>query len=361
MKRLPRIAIVGGGPAGLIAAIILNNHGLPVTVFEQEQSREQRTQGGSLDLHEDGGQIALQNAGLLDAFRAIARHEDQESRNVDPWSGGPMEAFHPEEEIDRPEIDRGDLRDLLLSALPESIVQWDHRLKLIAPIDGERWRLLFDGGGEAIADIVIGADGAWSRVRQALTPIEPEYSGVTFIEGWLNQPSAAQADLVGHGTMFSFAGTEALFAQRNGMGRICIYAAIQRTREWIRAEADRQTLRKLVLSTFEGWAPPLKDLLPQCSEFVERPIFQLPLGFEWQPQNGVYLVGDAAHLMPPVGVGVNLAMLDASDLAKAIADGQDWQIAARDAQDEICRRAREIMQQAIPGFRQWFSGTPADN
>ena len=88
---------------------------------------------------------------------------------------------------------------------------------------------------------------------------------------------------------------------------------------------------------------------------MERPIYQLPLGFEWPLQQGLYLVGDAAHLMPPVGVGVNLAMLDASDLAMAIANADDWQMAARDMQIEIRRRASEIMSQAIPGFQQWFS------
>lgn len=355
MKTPPRIAIIGGGPSGLIAAIILNNHGLPVHVFEQERSREHRTQGGSLDLHGDGGQIALRHAGLLDAFRAIARHEDQESRNIDPWSGARMERFHQDDDTDRPEIDRGELRDLLLNALPPSIVNWNRRLTHVEGTDDGCWRLLFDDGSDDVADIVIGADGAWSRVRHALTSVVPEYSGVTFLEGWLDSPSTAQADLIGHGTMFSFGGPEAIFAQRNGLGRICVYAAIQQSRECIRAEAERQSLRGLLLSRFEGWAPQLRDLLDGCNGFVERPIYQLPLGFEWQHQKGLYLVGDAAHLMPPVGVGVNLAMLDASDLAIATANAEDWQTAAQDTQIEICRRASEIMQQAIPGFQQWFS------
>ncbi len=356
MKILPRIAIVGGGPAGLIAAIVLNNHGLPVRVFEQERSREQRTQGGSLDLHDDGGQIALRHAGLLDAFRAIARHEDQESRNIDPWSGTQLEGQpRDDENTDRPEIDRGELRDLLLNALPASAVSWSHRLAHIVGTHDERWRLIFDDGSDEVADIVIGADGAWSRVRRALTPISPEYSGVTFMEGWLDPPSIAQAAFVGHGTMFSFGGPESIFAQRNGMGRICIYAAIQRSREWIKTEAQRRDLREVVLHVFNGWAPQLRDLLDGCWGFVERPIYQLPLGFEWQHQKGLYLVGDAAHLMPPVGVGVNLAMLDASDLAISIIDGEDWQVAARNTQNEICRRGDGIMQQAIPGFQQWFS------
>lgn len=155
--------------------------------------------------------------------------------------------------------------------------------------------------------------------------------------------------------MFSFGGPEAIFAQRNGLGRICVYAAIRRSLEWIKAEVERQSLRTLVLSAFAGWGPQLRDLFVGCNAFVERPIHQLSLDFEWRHQNGLYLVGDAAHLMPPVGVGVNLAMLDASDLAMAIANADDWQTAARNAQVHICNRASEIMRQAIPGFQQWFS------
>jgi len=354
MKILPRIAIIGGGPSGLIAAIILNKRGFPVHVFEQERSREHRAQGGSLDLHDDGGQIALQRAGLLDAFRAIARHEDQENRNIDPWSGAPMEWLHEDGNADRPEIDRGELRNLLLGALPTSVVKWDCRLTQVDGTDDGSWRLLFEDGGEAITDIVIGADGAWSQVRRALSVIVPEYSGVTFMEGWIQEPSAIQADIVGHGTMFSFGGEEAVFAQRNGLGRICVYAAIKRSRDWISVEVERQNMRDLVLSTFDGWAPQLRDLLKACEAFVERPIYQLPLGFEWQHQKGLYLVGDAAHLMPPVGVGVNLAMLDASDLAIAIAETENWEQAAQDTQIDICRRASDTMQQAIPGFQEWF-------
>ncbi|MAY62715.1 MAG: monooxygenase [Rhizobiales bacterium] len=358
MKIRPHIAIIGGGPSGLIAAIILHKHGFPVHVFEQERSRDHRAQGGSLDLHTDGGQTALQHAGVLDEFRAIARHEDQETRNVDPWSGAPLKPFHEEGDTDRPEIDRGELRNLLLGALPESAVKWNRRLTQVDGTEDGRWRLLFEEGADAVADIVIGADGAWSQVRSALSPSVPEYSGVTFLEGWIHEPSTAQAGFVGHGTMFSFGEPEAVFAQRNGHGRICVYAAIKRSRDWISLKAERQSMRDLVLSMFDGWAPQLRDLLNGCEEYVERPIYQLPLGFEWQPQKGLYLVGDAAHLMPPVGVGVNLAMLDASDLAMAIAETENWERAAQNAQIDICRRAAEIMQQAIPGFQQWFQPGP---
>ena len=125
----PKIAIVGGGPAGLTAAVILHRGGHRVCVYEGELSTAHRAQGGTLDLHEDKGQIALKRAGLLDAFRAIARHEDQDERDVDPISGRAIAGTsRPDEHLDRPEIDRGVLRNLLLDALPADVVRWGSRL-----------------------------------------------------------------------------------------------------------------------------------------------------------------------------------------------------------------------------------------
>ena len=66
MQHPPRIAVIGAGPAGLTAALILHRGGHPVSVYEGEASGQQRTQGGTLDLHDDSGQVALQRAGLLE-------------------------------------------------------------------------------------------------------------------------------------------------------------------------------------------------------------------------------------------------------------------------------------------------------
>ena len=150
-------------------------------VYEGEASGQQRTQGGTLDLHDDSGQVALQRAGLLEAFRAVARHEGQEARTGDPWSGViTTGGFGPEGSKDKPEIDRGDLRQLLMDALPADAVQWGHRLTELVPAQAGGHRLRFANGVEHEADIVIGADGAWSKVRAALSACQPLPTGITF-------------------------------------------------------------------------------------------------------------------------------------------------------------------------------------
>lgn len=358
MQKHPQIAIIGGGPAGLTAAVILHRHGLAVRVYESDGARTSRTQGGTLDLHEDKGQIALRHAGLLDQFRAIARHDDQESRNVDPFSGAVQKDVpRADDALDRPEIDRGVLRDLLLSALPDEALAWNHRLKSVGTSQDRRHVLTFADGQEIGADIAIGADGAWSRVRAALSPAQPFYTGVTFLEGWIAHPTQVQSDVVGRGTLFSFGGPEAIFAQRNGQGRICIYAAVKRSQDGLKEQLAVTPAPRLVRDIYSAWAPDLVDLLQACDAFVERPIFSLKPDFDWMPRQGLTLIGDAAHLMPPVGLGVNLAMLDAADLALALTQTADWQAAIRQAEARIMDRARQAMREAIPGFADWFGGT----
>lgn len=280
-----------------------------------------------MDLHQDSGQEALRRVGLLEAFRAIARHEDQEERLVDPLTGHITSGrMGPEGEMDKSEIDRGELRKLLNDAFPAGTVLWNHRLAYLKPEAKGMHTLVFTNGKRAEADIVIGAEGAWSKVRSCLSAVEPVYTGITFCEGWIEQPSPEIAGLVGHGTLFCFGGEEAIFAQRNGRGRICVYAALKRSITWFDARVERQDLKTLVTGSYETWAPNLRQLLSSCDDFVRRPIYSLPKDFKWTPYKGVTLIGDAAHLMPPVGVGVNLAMLDASDVAEALCSMPDWRV-----------------------------------
>lgn len=118
-----RVAIVGAGPASLTLAHLLLKRGFRVAVYERDSSWDARSQGGSLDLRADGGQRAMDAAGLLDAFRAESREDAKAFRMLDSTGQDmPNEGDDTHEDAD-PEIDRGDLRNLLLDALPADVLQ----------------------------------------------------------------------------------------------------------------------------------------------------------------------------------------------------------------------------------------------
>ncbi|MFI5801229.1 FAD-dependent oxidoreductase [Streptomyces sp. NPDC051561] len=323
----PRIALIGAGPGGLTCARILQRHGIAATLYDHESGPDARNQGGTLDLHEDNGQIALREAGLLDDFFRLSRPEGQEMRQMDP--AGTLLFHHTPEEGERfkPEIDRGALRDLLLQSLEPGTVRWSHTLRSVeGPATGPR-QLHFADGTAVEADLVIGADGAWSKVRSALSDAVPQYSGVSFLEAWLHDVENKHpeiAGLVGQGGAAAADGDRGLFAQRNSGDHIRVYIIQRVAIDWITAAGlthqDTEGIRALLLDRFRDWSPSLRRLLTDNDgRYVDRPIHALPVPHAWEHNPTVTLLGDAAHLMPPLGVGVNLAMLDACELALAIA------------------------------------------
>jgi 2-polyprenyl-6-methoxyphenol hydroxylase-like FAD-dependent oxidoreductase len=303
-----RIAIVGAGPAGLTAARILQMNGCAVHVFEADASTRARDQGGTLDLHEDTGQVALQRAGLTEAFRAQARFDDQESRLIDTATAESLfEDIPAPGQDNRPEVDRKALRDLLLASLDPETVRWGSKLQeVITETDGRHRLRCADRISEPY-DLVIGADGAWSKVRAALSPVTPVYTGVTFVELWIDDVDRLHPDIarvVGHGIMFALEPGKGVIAQRNGHGQVRVYAAFHAPAGWGAANGRDPVAPRLphqhVASLVAGWSPRLRALIDRASDIAFlRPIVALPSAFRWTYWPGLTLVGDAALALRP--------------------------------------------------------------
>ncbi|MGW3429443.1 FAD-dependent oxidoreductase [Streptomyces melanosporofaciens] len=373
MSGAPRIAIVGGGLGGLTLARVLHVHGIASTVYELDASATARDQGGSLDMDPESGRRALLHAGLLEEFRPLSRPEDGELRLLgkdaavglripapEPGEGDEGEGDEGEA---RPEVDRRALRDLLLGSLPEGTVRWGHKVRAVALGVAGRPALTLSDGRTVEADLLVGADGAWSRVRPLVSDADPVYSGISFVDCLLHDADArhpAVAELVGRGTMFALADEKGLIAQRNGGDRIRVYAALKAPEEWSRSglidPADPAAARKRLLDLFPDWDEGLRALISDSDgPLVPRPIHALPIGHRWDRTPGVTLLGDAAHLMSPfAGAGANLAMLDGAELALALTTHNDLETALNAYETPMFARAEEAAAQSADNLTGFF-------
>lgn len=222
----PRIAIVGAGLGGLTLARMLHVKGLDASVFERDVSASERPYGGTLDMHADTGLFAIEQAGLLDAFGEVARYEDQGLRLFDKDAN----LLFEDSNGNRPEIDRGQLRELLRKSLPDGVVQWDHAVDAVQACEAGGAEIVFRNDTRQSFDLVVGADGAWSRVREVLSPARPAYTGLTFFEVEIKDVEARHpgiAELVSHGLLIASADRRTIFAQRNATGHVRVYVALR--------------------------------------------------------------------------------------------------------------------------------------
>lgn len=381
----PRIAIAGGGPAALTLGALLHNGSIPFTIFElrpRPTSTDLELPSGMLDLHEESGLAAIRACGLYDAFLPLTG-DCEESMIIADQDGtvlhrdvGGLEA--------RPEIPRNGITRLMLSVVPEEAVQWDTKilgvhqqengnvtLDLVNGCNGENRSETFD--------LVVGADGAWSRVRPFLSSEVPQDTGMrwtAFVIRDISTRFPNLAKMVGRGSYMALGGCHVCCSQRGAgdsamvmlfvnMKRGAASAGLEALAQMKNGEiTDVEALREVLLGdggVYSGFGNNIKELIRvglaeaettirtgQGNKPEMRSLAMLPVGHRWAHKARATLIGDAGHLMMPVGEGVNLAMWDALDLATAL--GQAWEAARKESGNVDRHVFHEVLAPLMKGF-----------
>ncbi len=372
-----QIAIIGAGPGGLTLARLLQMHGAKVKVFERDINQFARVQGATLNLNEGSGLSALRAAGLMEAFEHAYRPGAEKMLFVDAQAAVIIDELGAESN-DRPEIDRGPLRNLLLASLAENTVVWDARFSSLQRTD-ESVEISFENGAQFTADLLIAADGANSKIRSYITPLAPEYSGVTVLEGNVADVANTIPDLyelLDGGKVCVLDDEKTLFIVLKGDGSVAFYTGHKADQQWSTQcgidFSDRAQVLTWFKQEFKGWSNIWAELFRHASlPFMPRPQFCAPLDQSWPSLPNLTMLGDAAHVMPPyAGEGVNMAMQDALVLATQLLnpDMPDMHTAIAAYELEMRTRnaetAAETMQftrvfhsyDAVPFFRDFFTG-----
>ena len=287
-----------------------------------------------------------------------------------------------EDSGDRPEIDREDLRNILLDSLLPGTIKWGKKLNRVEPDPKAKDKhiLFFDDVTvEMGVDLVVGADGAWSKVRPLLTDEKPYYSGISAIELWsldVEKKNPWLSEYVGKGNCFMFDEGRALLSQRNGNGSVRAYASVRKPETWVEDcgidWTDHAAARQAIVTNhFNDCGEDIKKIILESDdELIPRKLYMLPVGIKWDSKPGVTLIGDSAHLMTPfAGVGVNVAMADALELAralisqkdsivaKAFSDSHNIATAIKEYEASMFPRAKENAEKTYRGLVGHFSGS----
>ena len=327
-----KVAIIGAGPVGLTMARLLQLKGLNVTVYERDKNPAARIWGGTLDLHENSGQKALDKAGLLEGYFAKAKPI---GRNIVDTQARLIFTVSPH--YKSPEINRNDLRNLMLNSITSDTVIWDSKFTSIEVQNGQ-WLLRFENGRHATADFVIGANGGMSKARHYATDTVVEDTGTFIIQGEVYRPETkcnAFYELCGDNILMTAGEGRTLVANPDNNGALTYNVTFKKPKEWDNGNGlefkDAASVTAFLINMFPHWDECYHQLFRATSFFVGLPSRRLPLDSPWKSDRPlpITLIGDAAHVMPPfAGRGVNMGLMDAFILSENLTCGKFDTVAA---------------------------------
>ncbi|HEY3559950.1 MAG TPA: NAD(P)/FAD-dependent oxidoreductase [Kribbella sp.] len=327
-----KVAIVGAGLTGSLLACFLARRGLSVTLYERRPDPRvaQAERGRSINLAiSERGLDALRRIGLVDEVMADAL--PMKGRMIHPVSGSlDFQAYSASGERAINSISRGALNNALLSAASAAdgvSVEFEHRL---VELDSAAGQLVFatpSGKVSVSADVVLGADGAGSAVREQLLAEGIVAEDVDFLDyGYkeLSIPARSGDFALDPGALHIWPrGTSMMIALPNPDKSFTC------TLFWPSGALDALTTAAGIEEHFREH---YRDLLPLAPDLVDD-YLNNPVGvlgtvhtLPWQAHGRTALLGDAAHaIVPFYGQGANCAFEDVVELDRCLDDtGGSW-------------------------------------
>lgn len=388
----PHISIAGAGLGGLCLAQGLKRRGIDFAVYERDDTFASRSQGYRIRI-DSNGQGALEQclpADLYALFRACSI-VSQRARFVShdllaaPAIGPEQWQSHASPGTDRAASDdlcvhRQTLREILLSGIEER-VHFGKPIQRFEVLDGGSVRIEFANGDSRVSDLLVGADGVHSGVRDQLVPdARPLMSGDVCIYG----KTPATFDLRRQIDAKLLDGTSVIFADGFAvivdpmlcaeplpdiamrLARTCrvepvedyVYWAFIGSPERLGVDfgtlPNEQQLPALIESLVQAWHPGLRRLLSAANDLTATivPVRNAPTPIASWPPGPVTLLGDAIHTMSPAaGVGANTALQDAASLADALVQATSASEAISAFETTMRKRASHAICASIAGTR----------
>ena len=321
-----RIAVVGGGIGGTAAALFLHHAGLDVTIYEQ--ASELVELGAGIVVAPNMVRL-LHRLGVADELAACAVRLEA-AWEFRRWSDGRVLFVQPMgKECERLYgahcyvAHRADLLALLQRALPRHLLRLDHRCVAVEQTEHDATLTFTSRSGEtttATADIVVGADGIHSAVRQAIASnVVARFSGLCAFRCLV--PAAMAPELARRPVQTLWLGPGRHFVHYPiSSGRLINIVAIVPAGDW-RTEswtADGEIAD--LLAEFAGWDARVGQLITSATSTKRWAVYDRDPLAQWT-RGRVTLLGDAAHpMLPFFAQGAAQALEDAAVLAGCLRD-----------------------------------------
>jgi 6-hydroxynicotinate 3-monooxygenase len=355
MDRKTRIAVVGAGLGGMTVAGFLQRAGFPVTVYEQAPSFSRigagiiLTSNATKVLRRLGVEQMLVDTGIkADCY--ISRAWDTGKTIYDIRFDAESEARYGGPYVN---IHRGDLHAVIHTVVKPDAIAFNHRLTEVKE-SADAVRLHFDNGVTVEADIVIGADGVNSKVREHLIgPEPPRFVGMAAHRAIFPAELLRGYQIPDCTKWWGPDRHLLVYYMTNRRDEVYVIG-VRPWKSWDSATVPMPSSREALLEGFGHFHPDLRRVLDVVRDVSLWPVFDRVRNDRWSGGRAV-LLGDSCHPVPPfMAAGGAMAIEDAAILSRCLVEFDTPDKAFRSY--EATRQARVGDVQRISIENSWMGG-----